>query len=225
MCGFTTLALIEWKTEKSLSRSFLIHYLQSSFEHQDIGIAYIYCDYNKTERQTPVNLIADLLRQLVIELSLTKAKSESIQARLKALYESSIVQNLRPTVNECTGLLREVIKCFPKVFVVIDALDECPEAREVRYTLLKEIKTLQPQVGLLITSRYIPNIAWHLQKATQLEVKASNQDIKNYLVERLHELRNTDCLLRKEIGLHDIIVKIILEKASGMLVFPADPFE
>ena len=202
---------------KTVLASFLIHSLQKSLEYQDIKVVYIYCDYTMVEKQTPLNLIADLLRQLLIDNSTSQGRLGSVRDRLRDLYKSCNHNNSRPTLIECTKLLYEAARCFSKVFIVIDALDECPEVNEVRSTLLYAIENLQSFASLLIMSRHIPNIASQLRNATRLEIKASDHDIKTYL-ERLRGLQNIDCPLSRERNLHVTIINTILEKVGGMFL-------
>jgi hypothetical protein len=58
-------------------------------------------------------------------------------------------------IDEYSSLLQTEVRRFPKVFIVIDALDECPESNGTRASFLAEIRKLQPNIHLLVTSRHI----------------------------------------------------------------------
>ena len=123
---------------------------------------------------------------------------------------------MRPTLAECANLLQSEVRGFSKIFIVIDALDECPESNGTRMSFLMEIRKLQPNIHLLVTSRYIPSIEREFEKAERVEIRASNEDIRRYLggrIERGHRLVRH---VRADPALHKTIINTIVEKAKGM---------
>jgi hypothetical protein len=190
-----------------LFSSFVIESLQKNRESPNIGVAYIYCNYKDTFKQTPVNLIASLLHQLVLQ-------KEILQGELTALHKRHIRNKTRPTLAEYTKLLQAAADCFSKVYIVIDALDECPEADQARQSLLKEIGKLDC-VSVLVTSRNIP-IGGELQSATRLDVRANDLDIRKYLEERMSRSDRIKKFAKMDSTLYDAIEHTILEKAKGM---------
>lgn len=130
------------------------------------------------------------------------------------MHNSHIRNKTRPTLSECIKLLQAAADCFSKVYIVIDALDECPEADQARQSLLEEIGKLDC-VSILVTSRNIP-IENELQNITRLDVRANDLDIKNYLEERMLGSNRIKKLVGKDSTLYDAIKYAILEKAKGM---------
>ena len=159
--------------------------------------------------QTPANLVSNLLRQLVLPQPV-------IPDELKLLYESHVRKGTRPSLGECTKLLRTAVEGCSKVFIVIDALDEYPVTEGARNTLLTEIRKLQPRACLLVTSRDIPNIEHELQGACHLEIGASDEDIKGYLQERISSSSDLMAYTREDPKLYNTIITTIVEKAQGM---------
>lgn len=92
------------------------------------------------------------------------------------------------TIAECVDLMALVCKLFSVVYIVIDAVDECDDA--VSKNLFEYIQVLQRagNVRLMLTSRFIPSIIEmveeELGKCPQLEVRASDNDIRNYFANR-----------------------------------------
>src|SRR5436190_22738138 len=187
--------------------SFIIDSLQKNRENPDTGVAYIYCNYKDVSRQTPANLIASLLHQLVLQKPI-------LQGELTVLHKHHIRNKTRPTLGECTKLLQAAADCFSKVRIVIDALDECPEANQARQSLMEEIGKLD-RVSVLVTSRSIP-IEGELRNATRLDVRADDLDIKNYLDERMSRSDRIKKFAERDSTLYDAIKHGILEKAKGM---------
>jgi hypothetical protein len=133
---------------------------------------------------------------------------------LTALHKGHSRTNTRPTQGECTKLAQAAANCFSKVCIVIDALDECPEADQARQSLLEEIGKLK-RVSVLITSRNIP-IESELRNATRLDVRADDSDIKKYLEERMSRSNRIKRFAEKDATLCDVIQHTILGKAKGM---------
>jgi hypothetical protein len=159
--------------------------------------------------QTPANLVANLLRQLVLPQPV-------IPDELKALYESHARNGTRPSLGEYSKLLQTAVESFSKVLIVIDALDEYPITGGARDTLLAEIRKLQPRACFLVTSRDIPNIERELQGACHLEIRASDEDMKGYLREHISSSSDLTGYTKEDPKLYDDIITTIVEKAQGM---------
>ena len=135
-------------------RSYIVNHLQQNNKKVNVGVAYVCCSYKDAEQQTPANLVAALFQQLLLQcLSDVHEVVES--------YREHSKRQSRPLLNELLDLLRSVIRAFSKVFIVIDALDECPEENEVRLTFIHAIKKLAPRSNVLVASRSIPTCHTH----------------------------------------------------------------
>lgn len=132
-----------------ICRSFIVDFLLQRGATDNIGVAYIYFSYKEAKKQTPVNLVASLLQQLVSQ------KADHIYD-LMDVYEKRVKENSRPSVGECIQLLQTVFWSFSKVFIIVDALDERSEADDTRHILLTEIRILLTQSCLLVMSRPSP---------------------------------------------------------------------
>jgi hypothetical protein len=156
--------------------------------------------------------MACLLQQLVLQKSV-------IPGELKALYESHIPKKTRPPLDEYSKLLQAAVGGFSKVLIIIDALDECPVTEGARDTLLAETRKLQPRACLLVTSRDIPNIKRELQGAYHLEIRASGEDIKGYLKQRISSSCDLMDHIKEDPKLYGNIIRTIVDKAQGMYVY------
>lgn len=191
-----------------LFRSFVINHIQESLS-SNIGIAYIYFNYKEVEKQTLENLTANLVHQLLIQSSL-------LPRELMALYEAHALIQTRPSITEYTQLLRLAVQSYSKVLVVIDALDECNEVDGTRKALISELQKLQPQLNLLVTSRDMPNVQRQLQDAARLEIQASDEDIRNYIDERIYSSDRLSLYVQKDSTLHDFMIDTVTKNAKGM---------
>lgn len=162
-------------TRATINRSIVVNHLHEQFKDEpDVAIACIYCNYKERDMQTPVNLIASLWSQLV-------QNQETFSNDVQALYKLHSRKGTRPTLSEVTKVLQSETGRYLKIFVVVDALDECPEDNGSRKGLLKELRALLPTVNLMVTSRFIDTIAHEFKGVTQLEICASVDDIQAYV--------------------------------------------
>lgn len=138
----------------------------------------------------------------------------SLSKELIACYEAHGSGTTRPSHTESTQLLRAIINRYSKVFVIIDAFDECSE--ECRSLLLIELQHLQPRMGILITSRAMPNVERQLINVTRLEVHARSDDILQYIQERIACSEGIQSHVRKDLSLCNLISKTLAARAGVM---------
>ena len=136
--------------------------------------------------------------------------------RLVRLYKSHTSNQDRPSISDCAQLLQATVQSYDRVYFVIDALDEFSEASGTRKDLLAELQKLKPAVNTLITSRDIPSIERLLQDAARIEIRASDEDIKNYVEDRISSSERIASYVKKSPDLQNRILKNVSEKANGM---------
>jgi hypothetical protein len=173
--------------------------------------ACMYCNYNEHEVQSPTNLIASLWRQLV-------QRRGSLSCEINDLYKSHIARSTRPTWSEISKVFQSEVKNFSRIFIVVDALDECPEDKQSRAILITELRALQPRVNLMVTSRFLDTIACAFAEVKRIEINASIDDLKIYAERRiLYEDRLLEHVQRDP-ALSGEIVKTVVENAQQMSV-------
>ena len=84
---------------------------------------------------------------------------------VKRLYERHRGNRTRPSFNELSEALHSIIADYSKVFIIIDALDECQVSDGSRKRLLSEIFRVQAKTGanVFAISRFIPEIEKELE--------------------------------------------------------------
>lgn len=136
-----------------------------------------------------------------------------------SLYHDHRQKQTRPTLAEWSKWLQFEVRRPSNVFIVIDALDECPESEGTRESFLAAIQKLQPTIRLLITSRHIPTIERVFEMAAQVEIRASDEDVRRYLERRIASAPQLERHMIKDQTLKDRIVSALVKKAEGMYVF------
>jgi len=104
---------------KSVMVATVVDDLQTCFEaSRDVVIAYLYCNFNRQAEQNLCRMLATLIRQLFQE------QAQPLDA-VTALYKKHRDRATRPSLDEYKNVLRLLVSSYRRVFVVVDALDEC----------------------------------------------------------------------------------------------------
>ncbi|KAJ4857386.1 ankyrin repeats (3 copies) domain-containing protein [Trichoderma breve] len=167
-----------------------------------IGVAYIYCNFQQKGDQTAYDLLASLLKQLAQGQS-------SLPGGVKDLYDQHKAKKTRPSIDEISKALQSVAATFSRVFIIVDALDECQASNKCRSTLLLEIFNLQAKTktNFFATSRRIPDIERAFKGYPSLEILASDEDVQKYLDSQMSELPG--CALKRPDLQEEIKIKIV----------------
>ncbi|TGZ79255.1 hypothetical protein EX30DRAFT_309111, partial [Ascodesmis nigricans] len=200
---------------KTMLASIIINHLERSHRNPDIGIAYIYCSY-KANDHTLVNLISSLLKQLI-------QGKPSMPESIRSSFKSHCGKGTRPKFSEYVGWLRTEIMGRRRVFIVIDALDECFEADGTRAQLMAELHNLSHdpalKVSLIVTSRPSVDETSFGENVPRVEIKATDHDIRTYVEGRLClSESNLKRLCDKNDDLTPRITQTIVKKSKGMYV-------
>jgi hypothetical protein len=139
-----------------------------------------------------------------------------IPSNIRDLYRHHRNRQTHPPLSEYSRLLQAELRHFLKVFIVIDALDECSEENRIREHFLAEVQKLSPMVRLLFTSRHMPDIERKFEGAAQLEIRASDEDVKRYLESRIESQLPLANYVRTDPTLRSDILDTIIKRAHGM---------
>ena len=162
----------------------MVDYLYTRFQKDpSIGIAYIYCNLGKKDEQKAEDLLASLLKQLAQGQS-------SLPETVKSLYNEHAEKRTRPSLDELSNALQSVATIYSRVFIIIDALDECQVSDKCRSRFLSAIFNLQDKARakLFATSRPILDIEKEFKGCLSLEILASDGDIQRYLDGNMSQL-------------------------------------
>lgn len=160
---------------KTIMASIVISHLDAKFKNDaDIGIAYLYCNFRQHYQRS--DLFSSLLKQLSWRRSIVP---ESMQR----LYEHHRDKQTRPSFDEVFRELQSIIANYRRVFIIIDALDECQVSDGGRRKFLTETLTFQAKTGanIFTTSRINPEITKLFEQSITLEIRARNEDVQRYL--------------------------------------------
>ena len=198
-----------------MSTAIVIDELYTRFENDvDVGIGFVYCNFRRKQEQNPKNLMASLLKQLLQGLP-------SMPNSLLQLYERHMLKKSLPSLEEIIQALQSISSEFCRVFIIVDALDECQDLDGGHRTFLAELFTLQSKVAanIFATSRFIPEVEKEFEgRGAQLEIRANHEDLERYLDG--HMMRLPSFVLRSP-DLQNEIKDAIIKAVDGMYVSSA----
>jgi hypothetical protein len=183
-------------------------------------MAYFYCDFRDRKKQEVTGLLTSLLIQL-------SAKSDPCYNILSALYSEYDGGSRRPVDGMLLGCLEKMLKTKgqPTIYIIVDALDECPTDSGVkshREWVLDLVNTLVglhlPNVRICVTSRPEADIQASLASSASYIVSlhgevGQNKDIVDYIRSvvysdwKMRRWREED---------KEMVISTLSQKADGM---------
>ncbi len=192
-------------------RSLVVDYVEHAFLENEAVVVYIYNDYKEHEAHSAVNLIGSLLQQVL-------RRKRVVSDEMIMLHRKHIDKGTRATISELSRILKTEIQNFSDIFIIIDAMDECDHANGVRDLLLAELSSLQEHSStrLMVTSRFFAGLETEFCDAACLEIRASDNDIKMYLEDRICKVKRLVRYIKPDRELHEAIITAIVNSAEGM---------
>ncbi|KAF4633612.1 hypothetical protein G7Y89_g4500 [Cudoniella acicularis] len=196
---------------KTIITAIVIDNLYTRFQcDASVGIAYLYCDFRRQQEQKTEDLLANVLKQLA-------QKQVSIPDSIQDLYDQYKDKPKRPSLDEISRVLHSISTLYSKIFIVLDALDECQVTDECRTRLLSEIFKLQERerANIFSTSRPIPEIQEIFKASVSLEIRARDEDVQTYLAGHMTHLPS---FVLSSPDLQNAIIATISKAVDGMFL-------
>ncbi|KAG9229619.1 hypothetical protein BJ875DRAFT_537610 [Amylocarpus encephaloides] len=198
---------------KTILTSIVVEELSTRFENDgNVGIANLYCNYRRHHEQNLKDLFASLLKQFIQE-------QPSIPDSVKTLYDRHKDKRTRPLLDEILGILKTVMAEYSRIFIIADALDECQDSDGCRQKFLSNLFQLQEKYGvhvsLFATSRPLSSIEKVFEGNSKLEIRVSEEDVREYLDGYLFQLPG---FVARNLELQEEIKTAIVHAISGMFL-------
>ncbi len=131
--------------------SSVIHHLEENCRSDPYSIlGYFYFTFTDDKKQNTENM----LRSLIVQLC--GGRPDTPKSLLK-LQSSTKERNLQPSLKELEETLKASMQGFKKIYVVLDALDECPLIAGERHKLMNVLECVHrwgvAELHVLYTSR------------------------------------------------------------------------
>jgi hypothetical protein len=185
------------------------------------SVAYHYCDYKDIGKQDRHGILSSLL----IQLCARSHHGYDILSSLHARHDNGLRQ---PSDSDLIRCLKDVLalRGQGKVYIIVDALDECPNssgfpktAREKVLDLLEELVDLNlPDLRICVTSRPEIDIRIVLESLTSHHISVHDEggqkkDILDYVRHVIHTDRKTRRWKPED---KRLVIDTLSEKADGM---------
>jgi hypothetical protein len=184
------------------------------------SLAFFYCDFRDDQKKD----LRDLLSSLLLQLS---HQSDSFNDILSNLYLRHDRGSRYLSDDELVGCFKDLVRLPGQapVYLVIDALDECPNtfampsSRDEVLKLLEDLVRLEvPNLRICVTSRPEIDIKSVLDPLTSHSVSLHGesgqiQDINDYIRFAV----NTDSMMQKwKAEDKQLVINVLINKADGM---------
>ena len=194
--------------------SLVIDSLCDQAGEDNIAVAGLYCDSLSQQEQTINNVVGAILKQPVGRGGITEDLREAFRKGKKEFGGRG------PRHADLMRMLRVTIASLPRVFICIDALDEClPKCLPELFESLRDLVRESPSVRIFLTGR--PHVREDIQryfaKAVVIPISPNIDDIQNYLEMRLDRDAEPEAMSN---DLRAAIVRVSLERISDMCVGP-----
>ncbi|KAH7355326.1 hypothetical protein BKA65DRAFT_582168 [Rhexocercosporidium sp. MPI-PUGE-AT-0058] len=185
-----------------------------SKSEQKIGVAYIYCSYNDQRAQTLDALLSSVIQQLLSSCPAPNPLSDPLLQLALEFHQEH--EDSSPQTSELIKLIKDVVVILDRVFVLIDALDECAEVdnggSNARATLISTLSDMSLQ--LLVTSRQLESIRDLFPDTVELPIRPDRGDIQSYIKWRIsdpiHGSKKLLRLTKMDDGLQEYITEQIM---------------
>lgn len=176
------------------------------------GLAYFYCDYKDTAKQTLQGFLASTLIQLCNQ-------SPGLFTSIQATYETQKDCHRALRVDELVEMLRMSLPKFHTTLILVDALDECTEVEAFIETLLEVKEILCSDVKILVSSRReacIIDLLGKTQFQVELQGKYVSEDISTYISSQLQKILQSGKLKLRNPALESDIKAALISGSQGM---------
>jgi hypothetical protein len=205
-----------------LISSAIIEEIKKVRESKSALISYYYFDYKDTSKRNIRGMLASILSQL----GCSSDSCWNVLSQLYTVCNNGSEQPSNASLVKCLGDMLELPGQLP-IFVILDALDECPVTTETPSAREKVLDFVEELVGsghsnlfICITSRPEQDIQSVLNPLTSAPLRVSlheesgqREDINNYL----RSFVQTDRAMRrwKEED-KELVINTLSERAGGM---------
>ena len=196
----------------------VIDYLQHDVPKQNAGLAYFYCDYKDSRKQTPSSVISALIFQFAKQ---SNKVLQRLEVFLKEHQDGSRAST--PGFDELRSNFSNFLgDSFDKVFIAVDALDECTDRGCVMYAL-QGLVEIYPALKVLVSSREERQIvdifhAWTFPRKTSLRIRQNDvaDDILSFVRSEVTSRIRAGKLNLRDETLKKTICNALVDGADGM---------
>ncbi|KAF2676191.1 hypothetical protein K458DRAFT_277928, partial [Lentithecium fluviatile CBS 122367] len=189
---------------KSFLCSRVVEYLNDKYPSAKVPVIYAFLSYKDAAKQTQSAILRSILAQLVRQSN-----------RVPVYFESPDARGTLPPLDGLWSIVCGFIASFERVFIVLDALDEYASGPSGFLNDFQKIFDM-PMASLFVTSRstFVNQAA--LGNFAELEIRARDVEIRDYVLQRLSHSRMNKVL--RQADLRDEVVNTVVQRSDGMFL-------
>ena len=185
--------------------------LQDSEE--SIAVAYFFCDYKSRETQQIEVILGSLAAQIALQ---NPRAFEQLEEYYDELHQKGDLENPVET-DRLIAVIQEMASQFGKLYIVVDALDECGVETYNIAEALKELVDGAKSINLAVCSREEEDIREVLaDDFGRIEIEAHTEDLELYVGAEMSQRKNLKDLYIKNPQLNADIRYSLISRAQGM---------
>ncbi|KAL8672717.1 MAG: hypothetical protein Q9168_002842 [Polycauliona sp. 1 TL-2023] len=201
---------------KTVLTSIVVDHLRQQLSaNVRVGVAVVYCAWNQQQILSPVNLLASIWSQLVVDKPLAN--------EVKDLYHEQAGFGRMARYHQVFSILKNEIERFDSVYIVIDAFDELAQDNDSVDIFIEALSTMTSapshKVRVLATARYGQSL---LSNANVIQIVAKGEDIRRFLEHHFQQGISTSRKLsdqaRDDKVLRRSLVNTISRQADGLFL-------
>lgn len=174
------------------------------------GYAYYYFDFNNERKQKLEGLLFSILAQL-------SRQTANLPEEVQRLHDESTRHQQQPSLSNLIETIFLLIGRFRRVYIVIDALDECTERENLLEFINQIVKQKAQNAGILVASRWEQDFVTELEGITTnslcVQDARTEDDIRLFVQNRL--MRDPKLKKRPEYVKREI-EHLLVDGAAGM---------
>lgn len=192
----------------TLNSSIIIDELRGLVSQPETYIAFFYFDYRVQGDQTAAHVLSSLLRQIVSTMP-------ELPQSIIDVYEKAHDSTPLLPLHELEKLILNIALTIPRLYIIIDALDEC-DGSEHRRNIIQFVRRMKQvqNIRAFVTSRQYPlEINDAFRDEPQIIIRAHESDLMRYIqkqLDRCNEIEFSDGVLAAK------ITETLVGNAQGM---------
>jgi hypothetical protein len=196
----------------------VIEYLRTDLDQEQSIVLYFFCNHRNPRKRNLKNCLNAFSKQL-LDMSpeyFNYAKEQYYEKLQKTQGQQGTPAKL--SIDEYISLIKQFCLRFGKVFMAVDALDECTDRSGFFRGLLKLLEE-SPTINLFLTSRYEVDLERVINPVAshRLALKEHmRSDIRTYLYAQTTTRIGQGSLKLRQENLAANIIAALEEKADGM---------
>ncbi|OAK97882.1 ankyrin [Phaeosphaeriaceae sp. SRC1lsM3a] len=195
--------------------------LRGTQDGDNVAVSMISCSFDRSH--TPDHLMANMLRQIARQPG-TWRKDFVLSNAIEELYRKHGKDGAQksPTASQVQEVLRDELKRFRTIYVILDGLDELAtqEQRTMLLDMLHHLKSAEYSLRVMVFSRKLPDIQdWYSKhgsiKFQSVELVPSREHLLAYVEARIYASDHMKQMIGGDRELVDDILESVYSNASN----------